>query len=28
MLGLRGLAKSGCTGAQLREVAPQALKAL
>ena len=28
MLGLRGLAKSGCTGLQLREVAQQALKAL
>ncbi len=28
MLGLRGLAKSGCTGVQLREVAQQALKAL
>jgi len=28
MLGLRGLAKSGCTGVQLREVAEQALKAL
>jgi TetR/AcrR family transcriptional repressor of nem operon len=27
-LGLRGLAKSGCTGGQLREVAEQALKAL